>query len=269
MRRLALGMTLTLVISLSACVAPDQHQKVELDLQKVTTERDSCQQELADQRAKVAALTQQMQQGQSGQHATRAEVNNLRQHNEQLQRDNQQLHALIKKQASGTLERPQVPASPLPDNIDQALQQFARKFAQRVIYERDRGAISFANDQLFESGSDEVRADAHAALHEFAQIASRLPADYEAIIVGHTDETPIKKPETLAKHPSNWHLSVHRSIAVKDVLIKAGLPAKRMGVMGYGQYRPVSQDRTRNRRVEIFLTRQGPAQSLAPIKSGS
>ena len=162
-----------------------------------------------------------------------------------------------------------MPASPLPPKTDEALQALAGKFGDRVWYERGRGAISFANDRLFDPGSDAVRADAHAALHELAGVlATPELADYEVIVVGHTDSSPITKPETLAQHPTNWHLSVHRAIAVKDVLVKAGLPVERLGVMGYADNRPVATDPARNRRVEVFIVREGGVQAFQPVLPG-
>ena len=101
-------------------------------------------------------------------------------------------------------------------------------------------------------------------------LASSELAEFEAIVIGHTDATPITKPETLEKHPTNWHLSVHRAIAVKDVLVKAGLPATRLGVMGYADNRPVGDNPAQNRRVEVFVVRRGgvqPFQPVAPVRS--
>lgn len=256
-----------LAVALAGCVPVEQHRKLKLHLQEVEGERDGCQQALRDELAKSADLTERLRNQERVSASADAEVNALRARVETLQRQNDEIAALIEQRASQPLERPAVPAALLPPELDQALQEFAGKFQHRLWYDRGRGAVSFANDRLFESGSDTVRPDAHAALHELAGIAARaLPAQYELVVVGHSDDAPITKEETLARHPTNWHLSVHRAIAVKDVLVKAGLPAKRLGVMGYGPYRPVSDDRSRNRRVEVFFTRIGDVQSFAPVR---
>ena len=77
-------------------------------------------------------------------------------------------------------------------------------------------------------------------------------------MVGHTDNMPISKPDTRAKHPTNMHLSTHRAISVRDALVADGITANRVQVAGYGEFRPVAENGTRgsatNRRVEIFLT---------------
>mgnify|MGYP003693640179 CR=1 FL=1 len=57
------------------------------------------------------------------------------------------------------------------------------------------------------------------------------------VVVGHTDTLPIG-PITGRKHPTNWHLSVHRAIAVMFTLKNYGVEYLRMGCMGYGEFRP-------------------------------
>lgn len=164
------------------------------------------------------------------------------------------------------LTRPEVPISPLPESIDAALTAYVERYPDRVSYDQPRAALSFANDRLFELGSDALQPDAQLALAELAPIlAHSAPEQYEILVVGHTDDVPITKPETAALHPTNWHLSVHRAIAVQRVLAAAGLPPSRFGVVGYGPYRPVSTDRAQNRRVEIFIAPKGDTQPLAPV----
>ena len=120
---------------------------------------------------------------------------------------------------------------------------------------------------LFPDQPYAIAAAAQALLGELAGIAALAPAEeFEIIVVGHTDDTPISEPATLAKHPSNWHLSVHRAIAVKNTLVSAGLPEARMGVMGYGPCRPLGGDKARDRRVEVFFVRKGEVKPLPAIR---
>jgi hypothetical protein len=55
------------------------------------------------------------------------------------------------------------------------------------------------------------------------------------------------------------HLSAHRAIGVRDVLVKDGVGADRFMIAGYGEFRPVTANGNNgaaaNRRVEIYLTR--------------
>ena len=116
-------------------------------------------------------------------------------------------------------------------------------------------------DLLFASGSDVVRDSSKEALRAFCEvIKSPAAADFEAIVVGHTDTQPIKK--SAEKHPTNWHLSAHRAISVSTVLRQNGYGPERLGVMGYGEYRPVADNASaegaaKNRRVEIYLIPAG------------
>ena len=85
---------------------------------------------------------------------------------------------------------------------------------------------------------------------------------FEVVVVGHTDDRPVTRSETKAKHPTNWHLSAHRAIAVANILWKNGYQSSRVGVMGCGEYRPAADNSTeagrgQNRRVEIYLIPTG------------
>lgn len=252
----------------SGCAPGTSPQEREFQLRKTEQERDALRQQLAGEKAKVAASQQRSQAMEGELNTCRAEVGHLNDRLADMTKRDEAIQAQLDKLSKPELKRPTVPLSPLPVATDEALQGLAGKFGDRVWYDRGRGALSFANDRLFDSGSDAVRADAHAALHELAGVL-RAPelGDYEVIVVGHTDALPITKPETLAQHPTNWHLSVHRAIAVKDVLVKAGLPASRLGVMGYADNRPIGNDPARNRRVEVFVVRKGAVEPLAPVQA--
>jgi chemotaxis protein MotB len=251
----------------AGCARGTSPQEREFRLRKTEQERDALRQQLGGERAKVAACQQRTQAIEGELNTCRAEVGHLNDRLGDMTKRDEAIQAQLAKLANPDLKRPTVPLSPLPAATDAALQGLVGKYGDRVWYDRARGALSFANDRLFDSGSDAVRADAHAALHELAGIL-RAPelADYEVIVVGHTDAAPITKPETLARHPTNWHLSVHRAIAVKDVLVKGGLPASRLGVMGYAENRPISEDPARNRRVEVFVVRKGGVEPRAPVQ---
>jgi len=93
------------------------------------------------------------------------------------------------------------------------------------------------------------------------RIAETLREGNERIsIEGHTDDVPVKKPESLKLYPrGNIELSVARAFAVYDYLVKdANVPASRVAVVGYGPYRPAvpntsEANRWLNRRVEILV----------------
>ncbi len=166
---------------------------------------------------------------------------------------------IYKKLANQRIPMGTVLAQPLPQALSSAIEELAKKYPNLFEYDAARGVLKFKSDLLFDSGSAVVKDEVMAPLKEFAKIMDMPEAvKYDVVIVGHTDNVRIGKPATRQLHPTNWHLSVHRSIAVKDVLQEGELAPDRMGVMGYGEYRPVAPNEgnrgnAKNRRVEIYI----------------
>ncbi len=146
----------------------------------------------------------------------------------------------------------------LPAELDRALRQLAEQHPGLMTYDARRGMVKLSSDLTFDLGSAQVKPSVRGALAQLAQvIAGQSGSQFEAWVVGHTDNVPIRRADTLAKHPTNWHLSAHRAISVMDVIRSSGVSANRFMVGGYGEYRPVVPNGARgaeaNRRVEIFL----------------
>ena len=123
---------------------------------------------------------------------------------------------------------------------------------------------------MFPLGSDTMTTNPELAeaMKKFAEIVnSEDAAGFDVAVVGYTCNTPIKKASTLALHKTNWHLSTHRAICVMNMLGSDGVAQSRMGVMGYGENRPIADNstkegRSKNRRVEIYLVQKDGVQSL-------
>lgn len=161
--------------------------------------------------------------------------------------------------------------------FDQALRDLAARYSNVIVYDPDMGMLRFRSDLTFNSGSDQVRDNARAALSALADvIKNNTNTSYKLQIVGHTDSEPISSG-TAQRHPTNTHLSVHRAIAVKQSLTSLGVPADRVMVAGWGEFRPAvpnspSGNTPQNRRVEIFFQPDDGAASnagAAPMDSGS
>ncbi len=154
----------------------------------------------------------------------------------------------------------------LEPELDAALVQLSESNPNLMTYDSQMGMVKFQSDLTFALGSTDVSSQAENGLQKLAMILkSPVGAHYAVRIVGHTDNVPIGRPSTRAQHPTNWHLSVHRAISVKDVLVRAGVQPTRMGVEGYGEHRPIEPNGPKgnkaNRRVEIYLTRGGATES--------
>lgn len=118
-------------------------------------------------------------------------------------------------------------------------------------------AFRVAGGVLFSPGQNALSEQGRKTLGELAkQLEGRAIR-----IDGHTDDTPI----TRSQWESNLHLSVARSLAVANFLIKdGGLKADRISVAGYGEYRPAAAGtddaaRQKNRRVEILMLKGEPS----------
>ena len=155
----------------------------------------------------------------------------------------------------------------LPEVLDSALKQFAANTPARWSMTPRQGTVKMKSDLLFTLGSDTVKEGAEDSLRGFAEIMNSPAASgFEVVVVGHTDDRPITREATRRNHPTNWHPLVHRAIAVSNVLQTYGVPPKRLGVMGYGEFRPVlpndsESSRAKNRRVELYIVPVGTTTS--------
>lgn len=255
-----------LVVPLSGgCKTLDEYRQLEMSHRTSLAEKAQCESELYDARSLADSLRTKLT-------ATERELKTKDQFIENLQTENDRLEAAFAS-AQETLEKlanntmPTKPVvikeSKLPAALDSALKDFASQYPNDVDYNETTGVIKWKSDLLFALGSDVVKETAMASLTRFVEILKSSAAnDFEVVIVGHTDDRPIARAATKQAHPTNWHLSVHRAIAVSREILDGGYDPGRVGVMGYGEYRPIApndgeEDRARNRRVEIYLVEKG------------
>jgi OmpA-OmpF porin, OOP family len=104
----------------------------------------------------------------------------------------------------------------------------------------------------FPSRSAEVSSDAHAALIGLVQDLRRT--DSLVIVIGHADAT--------GRAAKNDPISQKRADAVRELLVKTGIPAQRITALGEGDRMPIADNRTAegraaNRRVVIEVGATG------------
>ncbi|WP_127133156.1 OmpA family protein [Pseudoflavitalea rhizosphaerae] len=106
-----------------------------------------------------------------------------------------------------------------------------------------------AKNIFFATGSYQLLAKSHKSLDDVAKLLNEDP-NLKLDVEGHTDNT--------GKADKNLTLSEKRAQAVHDYLVKRGVSDDRINAAGFGQDRPVADNKTtagraKNRRVELKL----------------
>lgn len=250
-----------LVAGTGGCVSMEKYDRLNAAHRNVTAEKESIAQELLDERhvndslrTRIDSCTRELQ--------TKNELlANLRGENDLLDEMRRNAASQLENLANRKLTDINIPK--LPPALDTALKAFAEQYPNQVVYDPARGTVKWAGDLLFPLGSDVVKESSMAALQSFVNILkSPAASDFEAVVIGHTDNKPIQRSATKDKHPTNWHLSAHRSIAVSNVIQKFGYAPNRVAVVGCGEFRPIADNASesgasQNRRVDIYIVPVG------------
>jgi chemotaxis protein MotB len=241
----------------------DQWQQSQRALRTMTEHREKLANDLHDAEALLAQKNTQIESLQN-------QLSTEQQRNASLTSENQGLRnalgdaqGIAKTMADKQFGDVTIINRSLPAEVDSALTDLMHQYPD--LLEKVGNSIRWKSDLLFPLGSDQMSTSdrVQEALRKFAEIINSAAAQgLELVIVGHTDTTRIAKPETLKEHKTNWHLSAHRAIAIMRLLAGLGVGEPRMGVMGYGELRPIADNsseagKAKNRRVEIYLVPKG------------
>ena len=106
-----------------------------------------------------------------------------------------------------------------------------------------------AQNIFFSTGSSKLLTKSFSKLNDVVSILNENPS-YKVNIDGHTDNT--------GKEDKNQTLSEQRAASVKAYLVSKGIDESRLTSTGYGQEKPVADNKTaagraKNRRVEMTL----------------
>ena len=246
---------LTGTLVLSGCTSDEKYSDVKLRNRSQQQRIDDLEGQLNVTKLKLAQTEKQLSEAQA---AYAADTEALNKKIAALQEDIAKKEELIKKMQSA------LGGAVLPPELASELAKFAAENSDMVSFDETTGMVKFKSDLLFEKGSDVVAPQAAQSMKKLCEIiASSAAEGFDITIVGHTDDIPIRKSETMNMHPTNWHLSVHRAISVEKLMESNGLKPTRMSVKGYGEYRPLEPNEAnkkgnpKNRRVEIYLVPAG------------
>lgn len=108
--------------------------------------------------------------------------------------------------------------------------------------------VTLSSDLLFPTNSSYLTDNAKAELDKLADLLKKNNKNLR--VDGHTDATG-------TAHYNEW-LSEKRANSVKDYLVAAGISSGRISIKGYGQEKPVGDNKTvegrkLNRRVEVVI----------------
>lgn len=251
------------MLAVTGCASLDDYRAAQRGNNNLAAQNSKLEQELQDCRSSVDLLNARLDSAEDELKAKRELVASLQAENNMLADKVSRAQRELEELGRSVPGNITIEGAKLPEPLDTVLKQFAQAHPNEVEYDAARGFVKWKADLLFDLGSDVVRDSAKEALRGFADILNSDAAKgFEVAIVGHTCTTPIKKSETMSKHPTNWHLSAHRAISVGDVIMQYGYAPQRVGVMGFGEFRPIADNATtegkaKNRRVEIYLVQAG------------
>jgi len=253
-----LGIVLVLVMAMvtTGCVSQQQYDELKaqnrIQQQRVT----DLESEVGASEMRLEQLQKQMEttQGQSS-----ADIGAKSAEIAALESDIRSKKSLIARMQAQLLRS----GAALPMELSVMLEDFA-KDNEMVTYDEGTGMLKFESDLLFELGSDKVAPEAVGPVKALCRIMNTKEAEqFDILIAGHTDDVPIKKKATKIKHPTNWHLSVHRAIAVLNIMAANKIAPTRVSIRGFGEYRPIVPNKAgkkgnaANRRVELFIVPSG------------
>jgi len=113
--------------------------------------------------------------------------------------------------------------------------------------------VNILDRVMFDSGEAILKPDGESVMRKIAAILAEHPG-LKIHVIGHTDNVPIRN-----RFASNWELSSARALAAVHFLTeKAGVDPRRVGAIGYGEYRPIAENstpegRAKNRRIAVTI----------------
>ncbi len=135
------------------------------------------------------------------------------------------------------------------DNCPDVAGTVANNGCPEVTEEVQKQLNDYAKTILFDTGKSSIKAESTSVMVDIIRILGEYP-NAKFSVEGHTDSSGGAK--------TNQKLSESRANAVRDFLIAEGIGADRLTATGYGEDRPIANNKTskgrkENRRVEINL----------------
>ncbi len=124
----------------------------------------------------------------------------------------------------------------------------------QVTQDGDQITLELVDKVLFQIGEAELTERGKAVLARVGAALNDVP-DKQIWVQGHTDDSPIRPAKGVTpRFPSNWELSSARALTVVHYLqTEAKVDPRRLAAVAFGEHRPASRVKAKNRRIEIVL----------------
>ena len=188
----------------------------------------------------------------------KARYDQLRNDNTSLRQNLEELQAKQITKGPGTGGGPAVSAEDIQKELGPGVQ---------VVMRGGQPAIVVESGLLYASGKADLTPAGMKVLDKVAKVLnSRFPTQMIRV-EGHTDTDPIRKTKNLYK--SNWDLGAKRACEVVEHLQAKGVSPQRIYAASFGQYDPISGQKSKNRRVEIVVLPGEHPAGRVPTKGGT
>ena len=202
----------------------------------------------------------------------------------EIQKDKDQIAALQSKVAD--LEEDKNTAAQMAKGLENEMRADLESKDVTISNLKGKLTVNILDRVMFDSGEAILKPAGESVMRKVAAILAGHP-QLKIHVIGHTDNVPIR-PEARNRFASNWELSTARALAAVHFLTeKAGVDPRRVGAVGYGEYRPLADNataegRARNRRIAITIlpdelagadtvpaVKPGPSTNSPPPSSGT
>lgn len=161
---------------------------------------------------------------------------------------------LTEEQVQELIEKSEADLSSLKEELDTYIASNGLSSSLDTSLNMSQLVITIRDNALFNSAEASVNDDGKTLAVSIAKMLEGYP-DFNIVISGHTDNTPIRN----SQFQSNWDLSVMRAVRFLDIMLaNTDMDPKNFSATGYGENHPVAPNDTasgkaKNRRVEVSV----------------
>ncbi|MEO8425813.1 MAG: OmpA family protein [Verrucomicrobiota bacterium] len=155
------------------------------------------------------------------------------------------------------LQREKEAASQAQKSLEQEMRAALESKEITISELQGKLTVNILDRIMFDSGEAELKMEGEKILQKMAGVLAEYPRR-QIHVIGHTDNVPIRA-SARSRFPSNWELSTARATAaVRFLCEKAGVDARRLGAVGYGEFHPIADNaspdgRAKNRRIALVV----------------